>query len=89
MCYRKKDDCWNAACLKRNCYQEIHDVNKHHSVLGSWTESAIYGGRDKLILLFDDLTKGNNGILIMHPSFNTVHLQNGVIIHNLEYLDSV
>ena len=72
MRYRKGDDCWNAACLKRNCYQEIHDVNKDHSVLGHWTESAIYGGRDKLIKLFDDLTKGNIYVLSMFPSFSII-----------------
>ena len=75
MCYRKGDDCWNAACLKRNCYQEIHDANIDHSVLGRWKESAIYGGKDKLVNLFDDITKGNVQILPIFPSFNIISLQ--------------
>ena len=60
--YRKKDDCWNTACLNRNCFKEIQNSHKDHSVLSQWSDSAIYGERDKLTSLFDDLTKGNSVI---------------------------
>ena len=48
---REKDDCWNTACLNRNCFEEA----KRNDPDFSWSEKPLIFGEKDLI---DDFFKG-------------------------------
>ena len=52
---REKDDCWNTACLNRNCFEEA----KRNDPDFSWSEKPLIFGEKDLI---DDFFKGKKNV---------------------------